>query len=317
MGRGIVTRLRKLLPDNLIEEKTLAKKRALYKELEENVLPDMLWVAFLLPDNAEELLEYESAIDKCFGKGTVQLKLQALDMVDDEAQWKKAERIRDPYHEKAMTVALALLEVLYLLREKSIPKNYVSQMHDTWTAVIDNFGFWKIRYILEDSSFALLDPKESDLVRSLIDKKTKEHARLFKDIDQIVSHFFEKEGLDSFNLSFRMKNTFGVYQKMQIKNKNINHINDLFGIRIITKTTEDCMKAKEILHRIWPPHLHLQKDYIENPKPNGYQSFHTTLHCLQGESVEFQIRTEEMDRIAKFGPASHSNYKKASRKTAK
>lgn len=313
MGRTYSRRVKKALPNDDIEEKVLKGKEKLRAALQENVLPELLWDALLLPSDIDVIAKNASTIDAEFGKGTAKLKQDALHVVHDVTAWKEAESIRDPMHPQAQIITLAALEVLFLLEQKVLPKEAVQELSRIWITIMDHFGLWKIRYRLEDESFLLLDPKEADLVTSLIRKKTRQHAKLFRDIQSIVDHFFQREGLVNYHLVFRKKNLYGVYQKMRVKQKNINHINDLFGIRIITTSLEDCTRARDILHHIWPPHQHLQKDYITSPKANGYQSIHTTVHCLQGEPVEFQIRTEEMDRIAKFGPASHALYKKQAR----
>ena len=97
---------------------------------------------------------------------------------------------------------------------------------------------------------------------------------------------------------------------MRRKQKNINHITDFFAFRILVKESEDCYKTLEAVHKLWPYYQDRVKDYIKQPKPNGYQSLHTTLLCLDSNVVEFQIRTHEMDYIAKYGAANHTLYKR-------
>lgn len=313
MGRDIVAKLANVLPNTIIAGMPLAQKKELFEDLQENVLPDALWAAFLLPNDEEILRQYSAKIDDAFGKGTAKQKRDAIALLRDPELWQEAKGITNPTDKRAPLVTLALIEVLFALRQQTLDAEFVRPLRDVWVSIADHFGLWKIRYALEDTMFLLLEPHEAELVSSIISKKTREHAKLFADIEGIVSHYFEKNGLRDYTILCRKKNLYGVYQKMKFKNKNINHINDLFGIRIITKKKSDCLKAQEILHYIWPAHRHLHKDYISDPKENGYQSLHTTVHCLDGEPVEFQIRTKKMDEVAKFGPASHKLYKQKMR----
>ncbi len=101
---------------------------------------------------------------------------------------------------------------------------------------------------------------------------------------------------------------------MKRKGKNFDQITDVFGYRVITKSIPDCYKVKKILHTLWEAFPEHHVDFIMKPKPNGYQSLHTTVKCVGGVAVEFQIRTRKMDWVAKYGPASHLLYKHQSLK---
>ncbi len=175
--------------------------------------------------------------------------------------------------------------------------------------IADNFGFWQLRYELEDALFAATEPQEYALVVSLLEKQSRMHAQLFRDIETILRHAFRAGRLRNVHIEHRKKNVYGIAQKMRLKRENINHITDFFGFRIITNSTEECYRARDVLHRLWHPFPDRLKDYIATPKPNGYRSIHTTVLCLEHTIVEFQIRSREMDHFAKFGPAGHGAYK--------
>lgn len=160
---------------------------------------------------------------------------------------------------------------------------------------------------------AKLQPEQQELVTSLLRDQYRVYRRLFSDITAILRHRFAAKGLRGVRIECRRKDVAGIAEKMQRKGATINHVTDLFGFRIITDRVEDCDKVLEVLHRLWRPYPERFKDYIRHPKPNGYQSIHTTLHCLDRTAVEFQIRTIAMDHLAQFGSANHALYKAATR----
>ena len=108
----------------------------------------------------------------------------------------------------------------------------------------------------------------------------------------------------------RFKHLYSIYQKMQEKNRRFDEIHDVFALRVLVNTISDCYKVLGIIHSLWRPKPGRFKDYISMPKPNGYRSLHTTVFGPEGKSVEFQIRTEEMNDEALYGIAAHWHYKK-------
>lgn len=234
---------------------------------------------------------------------------QASELLQDEKILRKASRIKNPRHEIGKAVNIALIKVAKQMNSKNPSKTLLEQVNLYWIPIASNFGVWKIRYQLEDRLFFLTNKKNYELVSSLLKKKIRIQKHLFKNIINILKDVFQKEKLKNLEIVFRTKNIFGIYNKMKRKNQNINHINDVFALRIIVSTVEECYQILRLLHKCWPPYVERKKDYIRHPKKNGYQSLHTTLHCLEGHEVEFQIRTAEMDETAKYGPANHGLYK--------
>lgn len=214
---------------------------------------------------------------------------------------------------KSDRAALCLLAHTYDIGQGAVSPDRAMDHLDSWCNVADHFGLWQLRYLLEDTAFRHGDAENYDLLCSLIEKKQAAFRPLVIDITAILHHYCHRDGIDA-HITTRTKNMYGIFRKMQRKGKNINHINDLFGIRVMTEKPADCYRVLDILHRLWPPFLEEFRDYIRAPKQNGYQSIHTTVACLGGTSVEFQIRTEKMHHIARHGPASHAAYKAMSRK---
>lgn len=222
----------------------------------------------------------------------------------------KIRNIHDPLDPQKSLVQKNLDVLLKILKENPFNPELEQCTQEYWLEIADHFGFWRLRYRIEDQLFQQKDPKTYQLIQSLIKKKVEIHQDLFNQINDLLKDQLKKSGLKKFKIQFRKKNAYGIYRKMNKKKKNINHLDDLFAFRIIVANEDECYKTLEKLHQIWAPYPHRLKDYIKRPKPNGYQSLHTTLHCLQEYAIEFQIRSETMDKIAKFGPAAHAKYRK-------
>jgi GTP diphosphokinase / guanosine-3',5'-bis(diphosphate) 3'-diphosphatase len=182
-----------------------------------------------------------------------------------------------------------------------------------WITVADLCGRWRLRYVLEDVIFAFLEPKEYSLITSVIKKRGKEHLHLLEDAIAIVRYQCEIHGHKDIEIYARRKNVYGVYVKMRGDKKTISQVRDIFGVRVLVKTTAECYEVLHIIQNLWPSYPEHFKDLIHHPKPNGYQSLHLTVSCLQQQDIEFQIRTFKMHEIAQFGIANHASYKSATR----
>lgn len=224
--------------------------------------------------------------------------------------------IQDPTNPMGSFIKQSLDQIEHQLKTEKPTPEFCETLRTYWIPIADHFGMWKMRYRIEDALFKYMDPQNYDLIESLVKKKTRVHQQLLKEIAGLLRYHLKKSGIKGSSILFRKKNLYGVFTKMRRKKKTINHLDDFFAIRIVIKNIPDCYKILAVLHALWPPYQHRLKDYIKHPKPNGYQSLHTTLHCLKGYAVEFQIRTKEMDKIAKYGLAAHSHYKESLGRTS-
>ncbi len=162
---------------------------------------------------------------------------------------------------------------------------------------------------LEDLAFPYVYPKEHAEIKKLLKKKSKEtEIHLEKNL-RSLRKALAKEGLRNTHISYRIKGLYSTYKKWLRKNKDINQIYDISAIRITVPSVHDCYQVLGIIHGLWRPMPGRIKDYIAFPKPNGYQSIHTTIFTGDGSIIEVQIRTGGMDRDAEFGIASHLVYK--------
>ncbi len=264
-------------------------------------IPAHIWLAFLTPPE-ESLQAYlpkkYAAIKK--------LKAAMLEIVDEP---RKFIEMRDPFHAASACVTLAILECLYDLEESKVllPR----ERYEEWLDVANHFGLWKLRYALEDVIFKTFDPENYELFQSVIQQQLFVDNHLILSVRGIISDALHRAGISDFLIENRVKNIYGVYRKVALKEKSVNDIYDIHGFRILAGSEADCRRILEVLHQLWRPYPDKFKDYIASPKANGYQSIHTVLQCLQRKTIEFQIRTREMDAIAASGPANHAAYKHA------
>lgn len=180
---------------------------------------------------------------------------------------------------------------------------------EIYAPLADRLGMDEIKSKLEDLSFKYVYPKEYERIFNLRKEKLQGKEKYFKYIIERTKKELEKTNIKVIDIDGRNKKLYSLYKKMQKKNDDINKIYDIVAVRIIVKDLSDCYSTLGIIHNIWRPMKGRIKDYISQPKPNGYQSLHTTVFGdTTGQPIEFQIRTEEMHEHAEYGIAAHWHY---------
>jgi guanosine-3',5'-bis(diphosphate) 3'-pyrophosphohydrolase len=183
---------------------------------------------------------------------------------------------------------------------------------DIYAPLANRLGIHWVKSELEDNSFKYLNPEAYHDLKEQIAARRQEREAYVATIRERVSQELEKAGIEARILG-RPKHFYSIYQKMVRQDIPFDDVYDVMGLRIITDSVRNCYAALGTLHALWTPVPGRFKDFIALPKPNLYQSLHTTLMGPQGERVEFQIRTEEMHKTAEQGIAAHWRYKEGGR----
>ena len=197
----------------------------------------------------------------------------------------------------------------YLKRERQIAN--ARETRDLYAPLANRLGIYSLKWELEDLSFKYLEPEEYHELVEGINKKREERTKFIDKIMDDIRVALKKQKIDA-EVTGRAKHLYSIYRKMKRDNKTLDQIYDLFALRILVNSVKDCYAALGVVHELYSPMPGRFKDYIAVPKPNMYQSIHTTLLGEKGTPFEVQIRTWEMHRIAEFGIAAHWAYKEAS-----
>ncbi len=195
----------------------------------------------------------------------------------------------------------------YLPHEKQIRKS--TEVLEIFAPLAYRLGMRVLHKELEDIAFSYIYPEEYKKTKELLRQRKKRDMKFLEKFDRSLKKALAKEKITNITTSFRVKGLYSLYKKLQRKGNDIEKIYDITALRIITDSVSDCYKILGIVHSIWKPLPGRLKDYIALPKPNGYQSLHTTIFTGDGGIVEIQIRTKEMHEVAEMGVASHLSYK--------
>ncbi len=197
----------------------------------------------------------------------------------------------------------------HLKRERQIAN--AKETMELFAPLANRLGLYSLKWELEDLAFKYLYPEEYHELVEGINKKRDERLKFIEKIMDDIRKELKEQKIDA-EVTGRAKHLYSIYRKMKRDNKTLDQIYDLFALRILVNSVKDCYSALGVVHELYSPMPGRFKDYISVPKPNMYQSIHTTLLGEKGTPFEVQIRTWDMHRIAEYGIAAHWAYKEAS-----
>jgi GTP pyrophosphokinase len=293
-----------------------------------NILADMRLdvvsvAAGILHDVLEDTRAEPEDLRKLFGPEVLNIVsgvTKLSNMPTSSTQERQAENIRKMFLAMADDIRVILIKLadrlhnMRTLRFHSPERRraIAQETLDIYVSIAARLGIYWIKTELEENAFKYINPEEYARIENLVAKSRAEREQYIGTVRDTLRKKMEAAGLKAEVLG-RSKNYFSIHSKMQAQSLTFEQIYDLIAFRIILDTVSQCYEALGLIHSLWKPIDHKFKDYIGRPKPNMYQSLHTTVIGPVGERIEIQIRTWEMDRVAKSGIAAHWSYKEGHR----
>lgn len=289
-----------------------------------NILMDMgldapTVAAAFLHDVVEDTSATEENIRAKFGEEVEELvagvtKLNKI--VFESKEQEEAENFRKIVVAMAKDIRVIIIKLadrLHNMRSLAYlsPERQQAMAHETleiYTPLAGRLGISHVKSELEDLCLKYIDPDAYQYLLVHINEKLSERRQFVADIVEQIKDLMKADGIEG-EVFGRPKHFYSIYKKMKNKGKTFDQIYDLTAVRVIVKDVKECYTVLGAIHEKWTPLPGRIKDYIANPKPNKYQSLHTTVMTSFGQPFEIQIRTEEMHRIAEFGIAAHWKYK--------
>ena len=180
---------------------------------------------------------------------------------------------------------------------------------EIYAPIAHRLGMQKVKWELEDLSLKYLDPVGYDDIVKKLDEASREHGAFMTTVQEQITQRLTEMGIQNTTVYGRVKHPYSIYRKMYTQDKTMDEVYDLFAFRVLVDTVADCYNVLGVVHDLYKPILGRFKDYIATPKPNMYQSLHTTVIGEAGIPFEVQIRTYDMHAIAEYGVAAHWKYK--------
>jgi guanosine-3',5'-bis(diphosphate) 3'-pyrophosphohydrolase len=280
-------------------------------------------VSGLLHDVIEDTHAVPEDIEKLFGPEVRHIvsgvtKLSSLSFHSSRAR--QAESLRKMFLAMADDIRVILIKLadrLHNMRTLQFHKagkrkTIAKETLDIYAPIAARLGIYWIKNELEESSFKFLQPDEYERIQTLVAKSRTEREKYMQTVKDYIQKKMDASNLECEVLG-RNKNYFSIFNKMISQNLPFEEIYDIIAFRIVLDSISHCYEALGLIHSMWKPIDHKFKDYVARPKPNMYQSLHTTVVGPFGERIEIQIRTRDMDRVAKSGIAAHWSYKEGKR----
>jgi GTP pyrophosphokinase len=286
-------------------------------------------IAGLLHDVPEDTDYSLVDVEKNFGEEVAKLVagITKLGIIKYRGMEKYAENLRKMFVSMAQDIRIILIKMADRLHNlktlDALPvekqKRIAQESLEIYAPIANRLGMGHIKGELEDLAFPHVYPKKYQWMKKEILPKIEMRMEYVQKVIKVAKKELEKQKIKITSIHGRAKRLYSLYQKLLKPHYNgdVTKIYDLVALRIIVPTIADCYNTLGIIHHLWKPLPGRIKDYISQPKPNGYRSIHSTAFCLEGKIVEFQIRTLEMHEQAEYGIAAHWHYKETEKKPKK
>jgi GTP pyrophosphokinase len=292
---------------------------AVAKILAEMKLDEDAVATGLLHDTVEDTLASLEEIGKQFGKKIASLvdgvtKISKMEFLSkEERQAESFRKLILAMSEDIRVLLVKLVDRLHNMRTLGhMPRNaqrrIARETMDIYAPLAARLGIYWMRTELETLAFKYIDPENYNHLINLVEETIKQTDDYRIRVQEIIREKLEKYGIRA-ETKGRTKDLYSIHRKMIMQHLSFEEVHDLTAFRVIVDSVADCYAVLGILHGLWKPVPGRFKDYIAMPKPNGYQSLHTTVVGLDGHRIEIQIRTQEMDLVAEQGIAAHWSYK--------
>ncbi len=259
--------------------------------------------------------EISFLIEKCFAVQKIRLPFSVIEFTKRKEL--KVENLRKMFLALAKDLRVLLITLASRLdhlrnfgdistEEKKL---YSFETFEILIPIAERLGIWWVKSEMEDLSFSYLYPRKFEWINKNIKEKYAERKKYLEQFKPTLKNTLKKQGVKILEITSRAKTYWGSWQKLLKYEMNFEKVYDLIGIQIILKDVKECYKALGILHQNWTPISKRIKDFIANPKPNGYRALHTTLITKDEKMVEIQIKTSQMQKEADFGICAHWAYK--------
>src|SRR3984893_16388515 len=275
--------------------------------------------AGLLHDSVEDTSVTVVDIRKEFGEQVAHIvegvtKISAIDFATREEQ--QAENLRKmmlAMVDDIRVVLIKLADRLHNMRTlEHLPperqQKIARETLDIYASIAHRLGMGKIRGELEDLGFRYVDPIGYEQVRDAVEVRRKPGEAFLSHVEQVFRDKLKEAGITA-TVESRIKRLYSIHKKLQRQHITVEQVYDLYAMRVITQSIQDCYAVLGIIHNLWRPVPGRIKDFIAMPRPNLYQSLHTSVISEEGTPFEVQIRTEEMHKMAEEGIAAHWKYK--------
>ena len=275
----------------------------------------------LLHDVIEDTEYSKEQLNEIFGKSIASLVdgLTKIDFLEEKKitrSEKEAENFRKLLISTAKDIRVLIIKLadrlhniktIHFFKDVEKRKRVSNETLLIYAPLAERLGFENWKSVLENISFKNLHPDIYNRINDKIDNTFKNLESSFRDLENIINNFIHKENINV-KIHYRKKAPYSIWKKINKRNSDLNSISDIAAVRIITKSTRDCYKVLGIIHRNFSAKVGRTKDYISNPKPNGYRSIHTDI-IFNNKVFEIQIRSRAMHMIAENGIAAHWRYK--------